>query len=697
MASIIVIDDQVFQREFCRDILVKDGHSVTAVATGTEALDRLGENDFDLALVDLVLEEESGLEVCQEIMKSAPEMPVIIMTASPSLVAAIESIRQGVYDFLVKPLNRDMVFLSVQRALERKRLIEEKNKLINQLMDSNRLLSSFQKITVSSLSSQRPSSSLRRTLRGIKDVTGSAGGAFLMKIPGLRLSFPFPSLPEKDHPGPGEKDLESIHEGISTEMSRHISPPPSGESLPVDISYPGPLMFAIIDDGLDPPGVLVLWRHEGGDPYSSVDLSILESSLKPTAFFLKAHIRQNRMHKENRRLSRQVTDSSNKMSGIQKDLERLLQEVEKEKTMRSEAIQRLEMINRIGQEIGSFVDIESHIERITNLCMQTLGAERISLMLYDEEGDHLYIKHGRGLPTGVADSTRVKKGTGISGWVFENNEPLFIQDVEKDPHFRKFNHPQYTTNSLISAPIRLKGRAIGVLNINNKNDGSPFTREDLDLLVFVSNEVGVGIENTMLYEDVQESYFETIRALIKVLEAKDEATKGHSERVTFYCLAIAEEMGLSAQKKEILKQAGILHDLGKVMVDLSVLRKEGKLSAEEYDLVQQHPTVAAEIIKPMKYMREVQNCIQQHHERHDGQGYPMGIKDMCSEARILSVADAYDAMTTLRPYRPPMSRDAAVEELLRCSGSQFDPDVVTKFVKLVDSDSLPPPEAILEY
>jgi len=181
-----------------------------------------------------------------------------------------------------------------------------------------------------------------------------------------------------------------------------------------------------------------------------------------------------------------------------------------------------------------------------------------------------------------------------------------------------------------------------------------------------------------MYLDMRHVYFETISALSNAMEAKDKYTQGHSYRVADYAVGIAEQMELKANKIEQIRTAATLHDIGKIGVADSILNKNGKLEENEYLLIQKHPELGAKILSGVDFLAEVANIIKYHHERCDGKGYPEGLTDaqIPIEAAILTVADAYDAMTSDRPYRRAMDQSVAIKILLKESGSQFNPIVV---------------------
>jgi len=189
--------------------------------------------------------------------------------------------------------------------------------------------------------------------------------------------------------------------------------------------------------------------------------------------------------------------------------------------------------------------------------------------------------------------------------------------------------------------------------------------------------------------DFQEAYVDAISAFIAAVDAKDPYTKDHSKNVAFYAVEMAKEIGLPASEIEDLRKACQLHDLGKVGVPHSIITKPGKLTDEEWKKIREHPALGAELIRPMAFLKNVIPMIRQDHERYDGKGYPDGLKgeEICIGARIIAVSDAYDTMISGRSYKLPFTREKAIEELKRCSGTQFDPKLVEVFLKILSREN----------
>ncbi|HYE11196.1 MAG TPA: HD-GYP domain-containing protein, partial [Patescibacteria group bacterium] len=188
-----------------------------------------------------------------------------------------------------------------------------------------------------------------------------------------------------------------------------------------------------------------------------------------------------------------------------------------------------------------------------------------------------------------------------------------------------------------------------------------------------------------LYIDMRSIYLDTVKSLSQAVEAKDPYTNGHSIRVGDYACQLAERLGLSSKRIENLKIAAILHDIGKIGVDESILNKPGRLTEEEFDKIKQHPEIGVKIIKDIDFLQDVSRIILSHHERYDGTGYPEGRKNenIVLESQILSLADVFDALTSERPYRNAMTVEEAIEIIENGKGSQFDYKLADAFIKMV--------------
>jgi len=256
--------------------------------------------------------------------------------------------------------------------------------------------------------------------------------------------------------------------------------------------------------------------------------------------------------------------------------------------------------------------------------------------------------------------------------------------------------------AILCVPCYFKKDLLGILVLGRKISSEPFNRGEMGFFVTLANDAAMALANAQLIENLQQKideikelyvrehsiFIHTAIALAAAIDARDPYTHGHTERVTNYCLAIAKELEgvpeVAGYKnfRETLQIAGLLHDIGKLGLPDHILNKHGKLTPEEYEEVKKHSVIGATIINPIKELGDVVKEIRYHQECYDGSGYPEGIKGTKIPliARIIAVADAFDAMTSNRPYRRKMSIEDAVHELKRCSGSQFDPIIVSAFL-----------------
>ncbi|MDP3014630.1 MAG: HD domain-containing phosphohydrolase, partial [Candidatus Subteraquimicrobiales bacterium] len=270
-----------------------------------------------------------------------------------------------------------------------------------------------------------------------------------------------------------------------------------------------------------------------------------------------------------------------------------------------------------------------------------------------------------------------------------NSQPFFVADTSKDEYFKNLRRGGKRVKSLILVPIKRKNKLIGVLSVDKINSNSQFVSEDADLLAILAGQVAVSIENATLYEQLHDLFLSTIQALAQTIEVKDEYTRGHSERVTKYAVKVARALSLPEEIIEAIRHACILHDIGKIAVEEAILKKTASLSAKERSLVERHPKISAEILKPIAFLKDIIPIVYHHHERYDGSGYLDSLKrnEIPVGARILAVVDAYEAMTSDRPYRRCMPKVEAIAELKKGAGKQFDPEIVKIFLSVLEAET----------
>ncbi len=350
-------------------------------------------------------------------------------------------------------------------------------------------------------------------------------------------------------------------------------------------------------------------------------------------------------------------------------------------------IKELSILYSISDSMGTAdFDVDRFYERIVDLASMITGAERTSLMILDREANELRIKAARGLNEKIVGSARVPLGYGVAGRVLKSGRPLLVKNKEFSP-FRT-QRKAYKTESYVSIPLTIKGETFGVLNVTDKVDGSQFDEGETLLLLTLVRKAALNIENSLLYETLYNNLIDTLQCLVTTLEAKDRHTQRHSERVTDLALRIARAMSCSREEIESIRFAGLLHDIGKIGIHDVVLQKSDGLTEDEFSLVKTHPIIGQNIIRPLGLLPMETAIVRNHHERWDGQGYPDGLtgEEIPLLARILAVADSFDAMTSDRPYRSAKTPEEAIDELKRFAGSQFDRGVVEAFLHVNGSD-----------
>jgi putative nucleotidyltransferase with HDIG domain len=270
---------------------------------------------------------------------------------------------------------------------------------------------------------------------------------------------------------------------------------------------------------------------------------------------------------------------------------------------------------------------------------------------------------------------------GIVGEAMKTKRLIYVADVDKD---EKYVPAIDGIKSEIAIPLISGTKVLGVIDFQS-NIKDRFDLMTIDLLDDIAHRIATFLENAILYEKIEKSYTETIKALVLAMEVKDSYTRGHSERVTELAMKLAERIGIADGRKRLLYWAGLLHDIGKIGISEAILNKPGALDEFEFSEIKRHPVEGARMLEQIEGLKEVVPIIKHHHENFDGTGYPDGLKEneIPLESRILAVCDVYDAMTTIRSYRKPFSSEGAMDVIESFSGNRLDPDIVKEFLKMM--------------
>lgn len=347
---------------------------------------------------------------------------------------------------------------------------------------------------------------------------------------------------------------------------------------------------------------------------------------------------------------------------------------------------------KIGQAVSAETDINALLKVVAEETKAAIQADRCSVFLYNKKEDELWSK----VALGMDDSQEIRfpASKGLAGHVVKTGETINITDAYSDDRFNKEIDIQtgYKTNTILCMPIRnLNHEIIGAFQMLNKQNGV-FSEEDEDLLIAIGSSAGIALENAQLFnkqqkmlteqKEVFDSFIDTLAASI---DARDKITAGHSSRVRMYAEIISNELGLDEENKAIIGKAATLHDIGKIGIRDSVLQKEGKLTDEEYEHIQQHAQITHDILERIHMSEDfklVTEIACSHHEKFNGKGYyrQLSGEEIPSGGRILAVADVFDAITSKRHYRDKMPMINVIDILLKDSGSHFDGKMVNAFL-----------------
>lgn len=368
--------------------------------------------------------------------------------------------------------------------------------------------------------------------------------------------------------------------------------------------------------------------------------------------------------------------------------------------LNSELISRIHDLGIMNTIMSDFATMNSSsliFKRIVDITREMTPADESRFFIMNSKANSPFeIAASAAVTHDMSEDQDIREGTGSGAGsiaplkLYEKDavEKLIMETAQEDlplliPVGRSVHGLPETIASMVVVPMNIREDIFGVLAAVTRQEDCEFSEKDLYYLSFMLQKAASAIENLALYENIYENLLSTLYGFVKATEVKDPYTQQHSNRVTDVAIGIAEEMGCNSEEIDILKVSGRLHDIGKIGIKDEILLKPGRLTREEYEIIKEHPVMGADIVSQMGLWEREQEIIRRHHEQFDGNGYPDGLKGdkIPLLARILSVADVYDALSSDRAYRKKMDEKEVLQIICEGAGSQFDPVVVDAFMR----------------
>ncbi|MFA7691538.1 MAG: HD domain-containing phosphohydrolase [Candidatus Hydrogenedentales bacterium] len=337
--------------------------------------------------------------------------------------------------------------------------------------------------------------------------------------------------------------------------------------------------------------------------------------------------------------------------------------------------QRLKAVYTANQAISSERSLKKVFDTIMDQIFILVPAHNGLILLAKDDQEELSTEYLRT----TNPTTKIQVSTSIVNRCFKNDESVITSNAPQDNRFEAgMSIISGNISSAMCAPLSHQGECLGVLYVGNHGLNDAFTNNDLELLVALAGPAATAIKNAQYLAMVEQTYHDTLSALANAIELRDHYTVGHTWRVTNFAVEIARKLGWNEEKLIEVERGGVLHDIGKIAVDNAILSKPGPLTDDEYNQMKVHPERGADLLREVKFLHPIIPYCLFHHERWDGTGYPYGLKglDIPEEGRLIAVADAFDAMTSTRPYRESMNPEKALEIIEQGKNILFDPNMV---------------------
>jgi putative nucleotidyltransferase with HDIG domain len=354
-------------------------------------------------------------------------------------------------------------------------------------------------------------------------------------------------------------------------------------------------------------------------------------------------------------------------------------------------VEKLRAINVASSLLVSQNSTDEILKATMKSMSEVLKYDRAIIMLVDRENKNLEYSYAFGEDPLFLDKyfrnykIPLDRKDNIIARVARKGRPIYVKDPDS-AGLRKGNLilSNFNVNSFVIAPLSVNQKVIGIVTADRGKSSREVSPKDLDELTIFTNNMAETLHKAQLKEEVESSYLNTVKALVQAIEEKDAYTRGHSERVALISVLIGQKMNMDSREIESLRHGCLLHDVGKIGIPESIVGKNSELTDEEYNIIRQHTIKGEEIVRPISFLKDHLYLIRNHHEWYNGTGYPDGLvgEKIPLGAQILGLADAYDAITSTRPYRLGLNPEIALKRIVDNKGIQFSPSVVNAFEEI---------------
>ncbi len=664
LLNILLIEDNPGDARLIQEILAETSYSgwdFTHVDSLKLGLQLLSEQEFDILLLDLNLPDCQGVETLTRALTHSPEIPVVLLTGLDSEEFALEAVRQGAQDYLVKGQFDGMSLVrTLSYAVERAMLLKEASRRATELETLANVGAALR--TVESIAEMT-----QIVVQKAVEVVGNAfGSIFLVDLDEDELmSYGWYTSGEE------KKEVDSICEG---RLSHPIDEGITG------YVYASGEVYISSDIQHDPKAVILPGESSILQyVYSSISLP-LQTSEKIVGV-MHIWLREKRAYTGSEihlltAISEMAANAFHRASLFEQTQQQLL---------------RLSALRKIDEAIAAIKDLRLVLDVVVDQVISRLSVDAGFIYLWDSHA--LVLKHvsGRGIKNNGNQISHIKPRQGLIEDAVLKGELINIPNLaEAKAEIRPELHAEDAIAYFV-VPLMAKGIVVGILEVFHRSVLEPDS-EWLDFLETLAGQASIAIENATLFNDLQQSnqqltlaYDATIAALSGALELRDIETQGHCHRVTEMTVNLARQMGINNSDLIHIRSGALLHDIGKIGISDDILLKPGQLTPQERSAMEKHPIYAYDMLSSISFLKPALEIPLYHHEKWDGNGYPHALvgHQIPIAARIFAIVDVWDALLSDRPYRKAWSEEEALAYIQDQSGIHFDPQVVKAFLELV--------------